>query len=219
MHRRVTSSAHWWALVSFLLAFSLECCIAPTKSILKSAVLITPPGARSHSSRGRGLGEGRGQGGAALPGDVVFEERAKCKTIKNPVLCRESVLVFPKKVNCHSTVILQSLEISSGNHHFQHLPRALELGARDLSLATREGRAHEGRGAGHGAGHGGGRVGRRGGRERKGACLAHRRLAQFLEWLLPLLVQVLVAGALHHPPLLTSQNMTSTTKSWVDQWE
>ena len=39
----------------------------------------------------------------------------------------------------------------------------------------------------------------------------------FLEWLLPLLVQVLVAGPLHHPPLLTSQNMTSTTKSWVDQ--
>ena len=41
--------------------------------------------------------------------------------------------------------------------------------------------------------------------------------AQFLEWLLPLLVQVLVAGPLHHPPLLTSQNMTSATKSWVDQ--
>jgi len=40
-----------------------------------------------------------------------------------------------------------------------------------------------------------------------------------LEWLLPLLVQVLVAGPLHHPPLLTSQNMTSTTKSSVDQWE
>ena len=39
----------------------------------------------------------------------------------------------------------------------------------------------------------------------------------FLEWLLPLLVQVLVAGPLHHPPLLTTQNMTSTTKSWVDQ--
>ena len=39
----------------------------------------------------------------------------------------------------------------------------------------------------------------------------------FLEWLLPLLVQVLVAGPLHHPPLLTSQNMASTTKSWVDQ--
>ena len=39
----------------------------------------------------------------------------------------------------------------------------------------------------------------------------------FLEWLLPLLVQVLVAGPLHHPPLLTSQNMTSTTKSWVVQ--
>ena len=39
----------------------------------------------------------------------------------------------------------------------------------------------------------------------------------FLEWPLPLLVQVLVAGPLHHPPLLTSQNMTSTTKSWVDQ--
>jgi len=39
----------------------------------------------------------------------------------------------------------------------------------------------------------------------------------FLEWLLPLLVQVLVAGALHNPPLLTSQNMTLTTKSWVDQ--
>jgi len=39
----------------------------------------------------------------------------------------------------------------------------------------------------------------------------------FLEWLLPLLVQVLVAGPLHHPPLLTSQNMTPTTKSWVDQ--
>ena len=38
-----------------------------------------------------------------------------------------------------------------------------------------------------------------------------------LEWLLPILVQVLVAGPLHHPPLLTSQNMTSTTKSWVDQ--
>jgi len=28
--------------------------------------------------------------------------------------------------------------------------------------------------------------------------------AWFLEWLLPLLVQVLVAGPLHHPPLLTS---------------
>ena len=42
-------------------------------------------------------------------------------------------------------------------------------------------------------------------------------LEAFLEWLLPLLVQVLVAGPLHHPPLLTSQNMTSTTKSWVDQ--
>jgi len=40
---------------------------------------------------------------------------------------------------------------------------------------------------------------------------------RFLEWLLPLLVQVLVAGPLHHPPLLTSQNMTSTTKSWVDR--
>ena len=40
---------------------------------------------------------------------------------------------------------------------------------------------------------------------------------QFLEWLLPLLVQVLVAGPLHHHPLLTSQNMTPTTKSWVDQ--
>ena len=39
----------------------------------------------------------------------------------------------------------------------------------------------------------------------------------FLEWLLPLLVQVLVAGPHHHPPVLTSQNMTSTTKSWVDQ--
>jgi len=39
----------------------------------------------------------------------------------------------------------------------------------------------------------------------------------FLEWLLPLLVQVLVAGPLHRPPLLTSQNMTSTAKSWVDQ--
>jgi len=39
----------------------------------------------------------------------------------------------------------------------------------------------------------------------------------FLEWLLPLLVQVLVAGPLHHPPLLTSQNMASATKSWVDQ--
>ena len=44
-----------------------------------------------------------------------------------------------------------------------------------------------------------------------------RLIPAFLEWLLPLLVQVLVAGALHHPPLLTSQNMTSTTKSWVDQ--
>jgi len=41
--------------------------------------------------------------------------------------------------------------------------------------------------------------------------------ALFLEWRLPLLVQVLVAGPLHHPPLLTSQNMTPTTKSWVDQ--
>ena len=40
---------------------------------------------------------------------------------------------------------------------------------------------------------------------------------RFLEWLLPLFVQVLVAGPLHHPPLLNSQNMTSTTKSWVDQ--
>ena len=39
----------------------------------------------------------------------------------------------------------------------------------------------------------------------------------FLEWFLPLLVQVLVAGPLHHTPLLTSQNLTSTTKSWVDQ--
>ena len=39
----------------------------------------------------------------------------------------------------------------------------------------------------------------------------------FLEWLLPLLVQVLVAEPLHHPPLLTSQNMTPTTKSLVDQ--
>ena len=42
-------------------------------------------------------------------------------------------------------------------------------------------------------------------------------VGRFLEWLLPLLVQVLVAGPLYHPPLLTSQNMTSTTKSWVDQ--
>ena len=42
-------------------------------------------------------------------------------------------------------------------------------------------------------------------------------LPRFLEWLLQLLVQVLVAGLLHYPPLLTSQNMTSTTKSWVDQ--
>ena len=41
----------------------------------------------------------------------------------------------------------------------------------------------------------------------------------FLEWLLPLLVQVLVAGPLYHPPHLTSQNMTPTTKSWVGQWE
>jgi len=52
-------------------------------------------------------------------------------------------------------------------------------------------------------------------------ALVHRPVpgghAQFLEWLLPLLVQVLVAGPLQHPPLLTSQNMTSTTKSWVDQ--
>jgi len=39
----------------------------------------------------------------------------------------------------------------------------------------------------------------------------------FLEWLLPLLGEVLVAGPLHHPPLLTSQNMTSTANSWVDQ--
>ena len=53
---------------------------------------------------------------------------------------------------------------------------------------------------------------------RYGSC--RRRFAdlvKFLEWLLPLLVQVLVAGPLHHPPLLTSQNMTSAAKSWVDQ--
>ena len=36
--------------------------------------------------------------------------------------------------------------------------------------------------------------------------------AGFLEWLLPLLVHVLVAGPLHHPPVLTSQNMAPTIK-------
>ena len=33
----------------------------------------------------------------------------------------------------------------------------------------------------------------------------------FLERLLPLLVQVLVAGPLHHPPLYTSKNLIPTT--------
>ena len=53
----------------------------------------------------------------------------------------------------------------------------------------------------------------------RGSKIDEMHGARFLEWLLPLLVQVLVAGPLHHPPLLTSQNMTSTTKSWVGQWE
>jgi hypothetical protein len=35
--------------------------------------------------------------------------------------------------------------------------------------------------------------------------------AMFLERLLPLLVQVLVAGPLHHPPLFTSKNLIPTT--------
>jgi len=52
-------------------------------------------------------------------------------------------------------------------------------------------------------------------RKPKKACFC--AATRLLEWLLPLLVQVLVAGPLHHPPLLTSQNNEPTTKSWVDQ--
>ena len=43
-----------------------------------------------------------------------------------------------------------------------------------------------------------------------------RHHARFLEWLLPLLVQVLVAGPLQHPPS-SHQESDTPTMSWVNQ--
>jgi hypothetical protein len=43
------------------------------------------------------------------------------------------------------------------------------------------------------------------------ACATNSVHALFLERLLPLLVQMLVAGPLHHSPLFTSKNLIPTT--------